>query len=63
MASKRKLLPVCIVCGKVPPKGINDGVVVTGNFLCQYCEKELTCLPQSDTRYTYFVGKLKKLWL
>lgn len=62
MTKQGKLLPVCLVCGQVPANGIQDGVVVTGNFICLNCEKDLTSVRQEDSKYLYYVAKLKKLW-
>lgn len=62
MAEKGKLLPQCLVCGQVPALGIREGVWVSGNFICESCEQELTTVRQEDQRYAYFVGKIKKLW-
>lgn len=62
MAEKGKLLPQCLVCGQVPAWGIRGGVLVSGNFICESCERELATVRQEDQRYAYFVGKIKKLW-
>lgn len=59
------LLPHCVVCGKVPPKGIMGGIFVRRQFICDCCEKEIVALDRSvlpEEKYLAVAGKLKRLW-
>jgi len=64
LAEKRKgvLLPVCMICEQTPPKGIAEGMLVSGRFLCARCEREIVRVRVGDSRYTQLKEKLKKLW-
>ena len=33
-----EILPVCMVCGQVPDKGIAGGFFIRRKFLCERCE-------------------------
>lgn len=56
------LLPVCMVCEQTPPTGIAGGMLVSGRFLCNRCEREIVRIQVGDSRYTQLKEKLKKLW-
>ena len=56
------LLPVCVVCEQTPPRGIADGIVVSGCFLCLRCEKEIVRIRVDDRRYFDLKEKIKKIW-
>jgi len=63
MAESGKLLPVCIICEQVPLEGIMGGLVITGNFICDDCQRELLSIACDDEKYKVFQEKLKKIWL
>ena len=56
------LLPVCVVCGETPPKGIAGGIVVSRCFICTRCEKEIVRSRVGDSRYSEIKEGLKRIW-
>lgn len=58
---KDNLLPKCILCKKVPPKGIIDGFILVGQFVCSHCEQQLLTLSYDDPAYNMMVQKLREV--
>jgi hypothetical protein len=59
---KGVLLPICVICGETPPRGIAGGMVVSGCFLCTRCENEIVRSRVGDSHYSQIKEKLKKIW-
>ena len=57
-----KILPVCIVCKKVPADGIGGGIFIRKKFLCLDCEKEIAALRHDAEKYARVVGGLRLIW-
>lgn len=55
------LLPKCILCKEVPERGIADGFVLIGQFICSGCEQKLLTLNYDDPIYTMMVQTLKEI--
>jgi hypothetical protein len=53
------LLPKCILCREVPERGIADGFVLIGQFICSGCEQKLLTLDYNDPLYAMMVQTLK----
>jgi hypothetical protein len=51
-----------MICEETPPKGIAEGMLVSGRFLCARCEREIVHSQVGDGRYTQIKDKLKQLW-
>jgi hypothetical protein len=51
-----------MICEQTPPGGIAGGILVSGRFLCTWCEREIVSVQIDDSRYTQLKEKLKKLW-
>ncbi|EPY11110.1 MULTISPECIES: sigma factor G inhibitor Gin [Paenibacillus] len=49
----------CIVCGEAT----NDGIMVVNQFICTACEQEMVKTNVQDLKYSFFIHKLKRLWL
>ena len=62
MYRRIQLLPVCVVCGETPPKGIAGGIVVSRCFICTRCEKEIVRSQVGDSRYSEIKEGLKRIW-
>jgi len=60
-AGKDNLLPKCILCKEVPERGIVDGFILIGQFICTGCEQRLLTLDYSDPTYTMMVQTLKEV--
>ncbi len=62
-AAKRGiLLPVCVICEQTPARGITEGILVSGRFLCTRCEEEIVCAQVGETRYFDLKEKIKRIW-
>ena len=57
-----KILPVCIVCKKVPAGGIGGGIFIRRRFLCLDCEKEIAALCYDGEKYAKMVGGMRLIW-
>ena len=57
-----KILPVCIVCKKVPEEGIGDGIFIRRKFLCLDCEKDIAALKYGAEKYAKVAGSLRLIW-
>jgi len=55
------LLPKCILCKEVPKRGIVDGFILIGQFICSGCEQKLLTLDYNDPTYSMMVQKLKEV--
>lgn len=53
------LLPKCVLCEQVPHLGINDGFLLSGQFICSECEKIILSLNYEDKAYQELVEKLR----
>lgn len=53
------LLPRCILCKEVPEKGIVDGFILIGQFICTGCEQKLLTLDYNDPIYSMMVQTLR----
>jgi predicted nucleic acid-binding Zn ribbon protein len=49
----------CIVCGEAKEEGIS----IWNQFICSECEQEMIHTEVEDKRYSYFINKLKTIWL
>jgi len=49
----------CIVCGETKEEGIS----IWNQFICSECEQEMIHTEVEDKRYSYFINKLKTIWL
>lgn len=58
---KDNLLPRCVLCDKVPEMGLNDGFLLSGQFICSKCEKIILSLDYDDPTYREVVEKLRKI--
>lgn len=56
---KTNLLPRCQCCGKVPEKGLYDGIRVNGILFCRTCTQEVVSSTPKDSYYEHFLGSLK----
>ncbi|SMB86978.1 Inhibitor of sigma-G Gin [Desulfonispora thiosulfatigenes DSM 11270] len=56
---KNNLLPKCVLCEKVPQLGINDGFLLSRQFICSDCEKIILSLDYNDKKYQELVEKLR----
>jgi len=36
-----RILPICMICRKVPKRGIAAGISVCGSFICSECERQM----------------------
>ncbi|RKD22819.1 inhibitor of sigma-G Gin [Ammoniphilus oxalaticus] len=48
----------CIVCGDTEQKGIT----IWQSFICESCEQEMVNTDVRDTKYPFFVEKMKLIW-
>lgn len=53
------VLPKCILCKKVPERGITDGFLMIGQFICSRCEQRLLTLDYNDPTYSVMIKTLK----
>ncbi|MEW6663276.1 MAG: sigma factor G inhibitor Gin [Bacillota bacterium] len=59
MKKTGNLLPVCLVCEETPVKGIRDGIILAGRFICERCQQELTIPGMPERRYYSVVQKFR----
>ncbi len=60
--TKGNLLPVCLVCHRTPDRGIRDGLVLGGKFICYACEQEIVSLRGDELTYGRVIDRLKEVW-
>jgi hypothetical protein len=48
----------CHICNQQSAKGI----WLIGGYICADCLEEISHTDARDSRYTFFIGKLKELW-
>jgi len=53
-----EILPVCIVCGRIPKKGIAGGIFIRRRFLCESCENMLLTAAYESQDYLRAVAGL-----
>ena len=59
---KRKVLPVCFLCCRVPEGGIRNGFFLRGIFICRECESELiNSKPEEKEEYMLTIAKLRHI--
>ena len=59
--SMGEILPVCIICGKVPKKGIAGGIFIRRRFLCEDCENMLLTAANGSHDYLRAVMGLSSI--
>lgn len=59
MKKAGNLLPVCLVCEETPIRGIRDGIILAGRFICEMCQQELARPGMPAPRYYSVVQKFK----
>ena len=59
---KENVLPVCIICRRVPVNGISGGLIIGKKLICYECENEIMSIPIDDVRYDIFRENIKMLW-
>ncbi|MFD2170750.1 sigma factor G inhibitor Gin [Tumebacillus lipolyticus] len=50
---------ICIICGEAKQQGIR----IISQFLCQDCEREIVATDVQDEKYSYYVARMKQIWL
>ncbi|NLW25626.1 MAG: hypothetical protein GXY91_10410 [Clostridia bacterium] len=58
---KDNLYPKCTLCKKVPPLGIGEGFLLSGQFICSSCENMILSLSYDDPFYKQMVQQLKNI--
>ncbi len=59
---KRKVVPVCFLCNKVPKEGFCSGFFLRGIFICNECEDELIkSKPEKEEEYYLTIAKLRRV--
>lgn len=59
LVQKNQELNKCHICTQQNPQGI----WLIGGYICADCLEEISVTDAQDPRYTFFIGKLKELWL
>lgn len=49
----------CIVCGESKL----EGITIVTQFICMSCESDIVRTNAEDERYSFFVHRLRKLWV
>lgn len=49
----------CIICGEQKP----EGIVIITQFICESCEAEMVQTDVEDVKYSFFIHRLKRLWV
>jgi hypothetical protein len=49
----------CMVCSQEKELGIR----IFSHFLCTECEREIVNTDVGDARYSFYIDRMKKIWL
>lgn len=56
---ERHIDNVCIVCKQ--PK--SEGIRIWEQFVCVQCEREIVSTEVEDEKYSFYIERMKKIWL